>query len=693
VPAGDYIEGAAVFGAMMAGVVGGSWLVLKARLPHLTGVARAVAFALLATLGILVVHVVPLTLGVLSRGSVLAATVVWVAVAWLARPAPTEGRDAEEPQPTSSEDRRAWVLATVGIGIVGALMLALLSDRVTTPSTSIDVLNFHLPGVVRWIETGSLWQIDVFLPDVAPGNYPNNGDVILLATVLPWKNDFLAHFAMYPFFVLTGVATYAIARELGASRAAGALAGCLVLAIPAVSIPVANGLVDAVMLFTFAAGILFLLRHGRTDATSDLVLAGLALGVAMGTKWYGVSAVAIVFVTWVATAYVAWRDPRVLLRQAAALLGLIVLAGGIWLLRNWIESGNPFFPVKVELGGITIFDAPPDTVRDRAGFTILDYVGDWGAPWSDFILPQLRRALAAPAVLIGIGFALLCALLVARRHVLSQRALLAVAAVAAGLIALAYTITPYTAGGPEGFPLLVGADSRYLIPALVIAAAAGAVVAGAVRWGALALGVLAIAALVDGARWASGGALAAADLDASTWIPATIATLALLWGGPLVWRRLELARRPAVLATAGALAVAVAVAGGYEVQKRFNDDRYVGFDPAIDFLVSNGGSGSRIGLAGVWDDLGISPVLPAFGTRFGNQVDYIGQFEGEMLRRYPTEAEFESALERGGYDFLVIGKGRFEDPDVPERGWAEDAGYEPVAESSRLVLLQRPTTA
>ena len=78
-------------------------------------------------------------------------------------------------------------LSGVSLGVALALLLASLRDNLTTAPLSVDLLNFHLPVVARWIETGSIWQIDVFLPDVSPGHYPQTGDVILLAAVLPWK--------------------------------------------------------------------------------------------------------------------------------------------------------------------------------------------------------------------------------------------------------------------------------------------------------------------------------------------------------------------------------------------------------------------------------------------------------------------------------------------------------------------------
>ena len=144
------------------------------------------------------------------------------------------------------------------------------------------------------------------------------------------------------------------------------------------------------------------------------------------------------------------------------------------------------------------------------------------------------------------------------------------------------------------------------------------------------------------------------------------------------------------IAVAVAVAVVAAAVAGRVVEQRYADDRYIGEDPVTDaFSSSAGDDGQNVGLAGLWDDAGISPVLPAFGPRYGNRVSYVGSDDDDVLRRYASEREFAAALERGGYDLLVIGRGRPEAPRVPELGWAEAAGYEPVAESDRLVLLAR----
>ena len=70
--------------------------------------------------------------------------------------------------------------------------------------------------MIRWIQEGSLWPVDDFIPDRAPGNYPQTGDVFVLAVMLPFDGDFLVRLVPYPFLALLGVSVYAGARELAA---------------------------------------------------------------------------------------------------------------------------------------------------------------------------------------------------------------------------------------------------------------------------------------------------------------------------------------------------------------------------------------------------------------------------------------------------------------------------------------------
>ena len=88
--------------------------------------------------------------------------------------------------------------------------------------------------------------------------------------------------------------------------------------------------------------------------------------IAFGTKWYGVSSVAVLVVVWIAARLLRAREAPTPARCATALLvgALALLGDAAWLARNLVESGNPVFPVKVAPFGVTIFDAPPDVIRE-----------------------------------------------------------------------------------------------------------------------------------------------------------------------------------------------------------------------------------------------------------------------------------------------------------------------------------------
>ena len=683
-PVEDYLAGAVLLGAMLAGVGAAAAVVVRRRLGHLDRLEAALAAALVGTVALLAVHLVPLALGVLSRATVITASALAGAGALLLvrrAPAAAAADAAPRPRAPAADGRASRALGLGTAAIVAIAAAANFRVWAGRELTGVDALTFHMPNVARWIESGSLWQIDQFLPLLAHGNYPNSGDVVLLSAVLPWHNDFFARFVVTAYVVLMAVAVGAIARELGAPRAAAVLAGALAGSISIVgrsAIPLA--MPDAILYATFAAGTLFLLRHVRAGRTSDLVLGALGLGVAFGTKWYGVTTVAVVALVWAAGRLRARRAAGAVLREGAALTGIVAAVGGIWLVRNWVESGNPVFPVEVAPFGVTIFAAPRDALREQVGFSIADYAtrpGEWGTLTLE-LLEGLSLALPACAL------ALVVALVAGGRAI--DRRVLGVALAAIG-VAIAYAVTPYTALGTDGEPLLADANTRYLVPALLLAAPLGAWAAGRLRRGRVVLeAFLALAALV-GAYDAFG------PLGASEVVVAAVVLAAAAGTGWALWR---LARTPRprarlALAVVAPLVVLVALTAGYRANQRVNDARYLGIDPAIDAVLRGAPEDRRIGLAGLWTVNGLTPIWPSFGTRIGNEVEYVGHIDDGFLRQYAQRDRFLAALRAGDYDLLVVGRGLTDPPRaVAAERWALSAGWRTVAVSERLRALRPP---
>ncbi len=694
----DYLIGLVIFVAVSGSSVVTAVTLTRCWCPELKGIESAMAIALLFTCSLLTVHLVPAALGLLGRGSVLAAAAVLVSVSLAS--ARMGDRAPAGDSITSAEQAEGNLIkasAALSVALVAVFLIAFAKNQAVATSGSIDFSTFHLPNVIAWIQTGSIWQVDNFVPSTALGNYPNNGDVMLLAFVLPWHNDFLVHESMWLFYVLAGLAVYAVVLRLGAARSLAAIAGCLVLAMPAVSIPaLPNAMTDSVAVFALAVALLFLLRHDETKRSSDVVLAGISLGLCFGTKWYAVSTVAVVVAVWLVRWLFQRRELKHVVKDGGILVGLILAFGGVWLLRNWIISGSPLFPVKVQVAGFTLFDAPPDIVREAAGSTIADYIGKWDVWWNvdlpgssttaDGIVKQWIDALAAPAFLVvGAVLAVLPSKFSRQKWRGPVGALLATAA----LLAVAYAVTPYTAGGPEGNPVLVGADSRYAVPALVAAVGIAAVGASEIRWVRVASALIAPLAVVHGLSRAGSGDLATARLSASD-LAVGVLGLALLVAIVVGVRKLVAIRSWGTLGALGAAALTIAIGVGQILQDKFNDQRYVGGDPVIEEIAKEVDGGREVALTGLWSDAGTAPILPAFGPRFENQVSYVGVDADGLIERFSDEGAFIDAIETTAPDLVVVGLGRPGVPVIDEDNWLEEAGWRPVAGSDRFALYAPP---
>ena len=506
-------------GALLA-CGGSAALVVMRRLPGLPLGLRAAAFGVLASVAVLAVHLLPGALGLLSRPAVLVASALVLAATWWLVPARADRADAGYPEPLVRSGRASTVAAAIGVAAVAVYLLALILSVAREPTVHSDMMAFHLPGVGQWIRSGSLWGIHQWTPDWGFGYYPGNGDVLLLAAVLPWRSDFAARLVDAPYLALLGVSVYALGRELRAPAAPAALFAAALLAIPAVSAIAAQGLPDTPMLATFAAGGAFLLRHARTGARSDLILAGLGLGFAFGTKWYGVTAVGAVLVVWAVVARVRRRG----VRDGAVLGGIVLATGGFWLLRNLVAVGNPVFPLRVAPLGITIFDAPHDPLRARAGHPLAHYLLD-GNAWDHYLLPDFGRFVSAAAVVLVA--ALVAGAVLAALPRPSWPPL--VLAAAAALILVVYVFTPFSGQGDAGQPAFAWVNVRYALPALVPAAALGAWACARLGRLGIVLEVAALAGIADGIRLGLG--------VPARWVLFAIVVIALVAAAVVVVRR------------------------------------------------------------------------------------------------------------------------------------------------------------
>ena len=459
-------------------------------------------WATAATAGLLIVHVLPAALGILSRETALVAAIAMAAATLRVRPrAPATTAPHPDPSPRGGETSLCAVFSIAAFGIwLGLVALAQLKVE----PLGFDATSAYMPTAARWIQTGSIWELADWVPGFFFGSSPGNGSIVVLSWMLPWENDFAAHFAIYPFVALTVAAIYAIGRELGAQWPTAALIGLMLTAAPVVVEPgLVNTLLDPVLYAMLATGIAFLVRHARTTSNADLVVAGAALGIAFGTKYYGYTAVPIVIGVWIVVQAMSRIPVRALLRRVLLVVAPVAAFGGVWMIRNWVDTGNPFFPVQVDLLGFSVFDAPDDPMRALLGSSLADYFDDLGA-WTGELRHQFRIAVGLPLVVTAGAFVAGVWILIRRPAGGTPRSREHAAwalVIAAGLLALAYAFTPYSAAGAPGDPYIAAANVRYGIPALI---AAGGVAAWlqsqAGARATLALNLACLVALFDALR-------------------------------------------------------------------------------------------------------------------------------------------------------------------------------------------------
>lgn len=683
--AGRFVVGVAVLAATLGGSAWVATVVLRRRLDGLRGAVRVVGWAVVFTAALVAVHLLPAAVGLLSPLAVVVTALALSAVATAvpARSAAPEAPHAGE-HDDAAESRWSWLLVAVSGSLLAGWLLAHARANATADLRHPDIETFHLPVVARWLQRDSIWGNDQFVPFFANGNYPQNGNVLQLAAILPFDQDAFVKFVFHPFLALTVVAVYALGRELGAQRPVAWLAGMAFAGAPIVAYGTTVAVTDTLLYFAFAAGALFLLRHRRTRAAADLVVAGVALGLAFGTKWYGVSGVAAFVVVWLVHRAVTERRVGAPLRDTVLVGGLVALAGGIWLVRNLAFTPSPLFPSSVP----PLFDAPPDVYTERFGFTIADYLLDGGV-WVDRLLPGWWDSVGATAPVALLGLAAAAVLLATRRWRPATVSSLVLCCATATVLLVLYALTPHGAYGPEGDPLLVGPNSRYGLTAIVLACALTAAVAG--RLGRLRIVVevaLAASVLVGLATYAE---LVSESLWAALTAVVLIAVLLVVRGRD----RLAALRAPAWrlrLAAAGAAMIVAGAVGALEVQQRHAAGRYASGDAVLEWITRNAAGGHRIGIAGNLAEVDPSrepprPIYGAFGPRLDNHVAYVGPFVDGMLRRYHEPRAFTRALARGRHDLLIVYRHGSPPRPAPEERWALSAGFEVVVSSGSLALL------
>jgi 4-amino-4-deoxy-L-arabinose transferase-like glycosyltransferase len=218
--------------------------------------------------------------------------------------------------------------------LLGAVVAAALAYEtflaVATPPNNYDSLTYHLTRAVAWLQQGHVGYFDA---ETARANaFPANGEIGILYTLALLGRDRVAALPQLLAELAVLVAVHGIARRLGFARPAALLAALLTATLSEVALESVTTQNDLVVASFVAAAVFFVLDGSRRL----LPLAGLAVGLAIGTKLTGLLALPIVIACAVALL------PRRRLAEVAifSIVGFAAL-GAFTYVENVVQTGHP----------------------------------------------------------------------------------------------------------------------------------------------------------------------------------------------------------------------------------------------------------------------------------------------------------------------------------------------------------------
>jgi len=238
------------------------------------------------------------------------------------------------------------------------------------PPFGWDDLNYHFTFPVEWLKTGNLNNPITIADDPSPSYYPLNGSLIFLWCILPLRDVFLADVAQVPFFILAFLAVYSICRKLDLTRGNAYFAACLFTLIPNYFKQLQIAYVDVMVgaLFLVCLNWLFLLQ--KQFSLGNVLIFSLSLGLLLGTKTLALPYAALLLIPFL---YLSLKNGRGGVKLLPVILLTVIALGGFSYIRNFLETGNPLYPLDLQLFGRNIFKGVMDAETYRAHFKPQDY--------------------------------------------------------------------------------------------------------------------------------------------------------------------------------------------------------------------------------------------------------------------------------------------------------------------------------
>ncbi|MEW6101140.1 MAG: hypothetical protein AB1481_02480, partial [Candidatus Omnitrophota bacterium] len=252
---------------------------------------------------------------------------------------------------------------------ISAFGSAKIIINLINPPFGWDSLNYHFTFAVEWLKHGNLNIPIVPSDDPSPSYYPINGSLFYLWLVFPLKSVFLADLGQVPFFAISCFAVYAISRKINLSSLYSFCCAGLFLLIPNFFKQLRIAYVDVMVAALFLACVNSLFLLEKEFSWRNSLIFSLGLGLFIGVKTTALPFSLLLFAPFLWFWIKKSKNASLLL----ASLALAIFLGGYTYIRNFIECGNPFYPLDVTVLGNRVFKGVIEPAIYRVHFILKDY--------------------------------------------------------------------------------------------------------------------------------------------------------------------------------------------------------------------------------------------------------------------------------------------------------------------------------
>jgi len=257
----------------------------------------------------------------------------------------------------------------LGSSVILSYALVKIFINLINPPFGWDDLNYHFTFPVEWLKHGNLDIPITISDDPSPSYYPINGSLFFLWLMLPLRNVFLADLGQVPFFILAFLAIYSVSRKIGLSKEMSFYAATLLMLIANYFKQLQFAYIDVMVAALFLVCIIFLFLLNEKFSCQNVLIYSVSLGLLLGTKTVALPYCILLFIPFV---YLVFKNLNKFYLFIFSLLAIVIF-GGFTYIRNFIETGNPLYPLHFKLFGTTIFKGVMETSVYKAHFKIEDY--------------------------------------------------------------------------------------------------------------------------------------------------------------------------------------------------------------------------------------------------------------------------------------------------------------------------------